>query len=408
MKVELLTQRIKDALKMLSKIPGDTKINVVGDITTLIKSDSSTVLSVSIEGYSEENGKLVLPEETVELIKKLKDNCFTLTEEYIQAGSKTIRLKNIVEDYNEEILNGEWLFTTAEKELHRLLEVKYAMAQDDVRPILKGVCFNKNETCALDGLRMSVRKGSYDSSAVFVLNKSTVELLNSLLDSKSDEEVSIYGDEKLENIKFEFRGIEVRGKTLSGEFINYKAIIPDEHNYTATVNASSLKEELSFIQGIKTNVLRLNFTEDKLILITNQCKEKYDEEASREKTEELRKQAHEGYKEKYKVWASKKAKAEKANKPFKVKCPEEKIIKSQRVYSLIPISDIKIELDCHTKFDSKDENSFDIAVNPKYLTDGVKTYSDEVELRMTSPVSPIVVTNDGENLELVLPVRFVH
>lgn len=382
MKVKLCTREVKNTLKILSKISGDTKVKVIENIVILTKWNSDTLLSMKLEGYSEKNGKLVLPEDSIDLIKRLKDDYFTLTGKFIQSGNKTIKLKNVQEDYTEESYNYELLFTTTERELYRLLEVRYAMAKDDVRPILKGVFFNGNETCALDGYRMSVRKGDYESSAAFVLNKNTAELLSSLLDSEAESEVLVYGDEKLENIRFAMRNREIIGKTLIGEFINYKSIIPDGYNYLATVNADKLKEELSFLNGIKINILKLNFTKNKLTLLTSQCKKVYDEKASRELTEALRKQAHERSKE--------------------------EVVKPQRINSLVPISDIKIEVDCYTKLPSKDEDSFNIAVNPRYLIDGVKTYSDDVEFRMTSSVSPIVVTNDGYNLELILPVRFLN
>lgn len=408
MRVKLSVQKLKDALKALSKIKGklvfdDIFIKTIGDITILSKSDMDTTLTISLEGISEENGQIVLPSEIVDMIKKLKDDYLTLTDECIKAGNKIIKLQDVQKNFTEETFRGDLLFTTAEKELHRMLEVKYAMAQDDVRPILKGIYFNGNETCALDGVRMSVRKGKYESNAKFVLNKNTVELLDSLLNNKSDDDVIVYGDEKLENIKFEIGNIEIIGKTLPGEFINYKSIIPDEHNYISSINLDNLKKELDFLSGIKTNYLKLNFTEDKLTLLTSQCKEVYDKEASEKKTKFLQETAYEEYKQKYNEWAAKKAKAEKAKKLFKLKPPKEKLIKPQKVYKYVPVAEIKAEVTCITEH--MRDTEFTIAVNPKYLIEGVKTYSDKVEFRMTSKVSPIVVTQDGENLELILPIR---
>jgi len=410
-KVELNTAALKSALKSLAKIKGefiseDILVKAVRDRVILSKSSTDIALNIKIYGKSEEEGIINLPSGVVDIIKKIKDDSLVLTENSITAGKKLIQLHGVVEldQSKEEAFKGDLLFRTTERELHKMLEVKYAVAQDETRPILTGICFNKYETCALDGYRISVRRGDYDSEAKFVLNKNTVNILDSLLNPEVNNEcIEVYGDEKLENIRFSMGDIELIGKTMPGEFINYKSIIPEEHNVISSLDAKDLKEELDFLSGFKTNLLKLNFKEDKLTLLTNQCREDYDEVASKEKTMELQVKAHNDYKEKYDTWASKKAKSEKNKKEFKQKCPEEKCIKPQKVYSLMPISDIKIEVKCTTEFHGCED--FNIAVNPKYFIESIKTYNDKVELRMTSRVSPIVITSDGKNLELVLPVR---
>jgi len=226
-----------------------------------------------------------------------------------------------------------------------------------------------------------------------------------MLDSKSDKEVLVYMDEKKENVKFEIDNVEIIGKILQGEFINYKNIIPEEHYYVSTIEMDKLKTELDFIAGIKTKHLQLNFTPDKLTLLTSQCRDEYDKQASELKTKELQLEAHNDYKEKYNIWSNKKVKAEKNKKEFKLKCPEEKNIKTQKLHYLVPIAEIKIELDCDTKFANRSKTEFGIAVNPKYLPECLKTYTNKVEFRMSASVNPIVITQDGHNLEMVLPIR---
>jgi hypothetical protein len=153
--------------------------------------------------------------------------------------------------------------------------------------------------------------------------------------------------------------------------------------------------------------MKLNFTEDKLLLITNQCKEQFDRAASYKKTEELQGLEHKAYMEKYNEWAKKKTVAEKKKKTFKTKEPQEKTIRPQKVYELIPVAEIKIEVDCSTKFKFS-ESEFQIACNSKYFIEGLETYKDCIELKMSSSVSPIVITEDNENLELILPIRIIN
>ncbi|MGH4125613.1 MAG: hypothetical protein ACREV6_22095 [Clostridium sp.] len=411
MNIELDLFKLKETLKALSKLKCNLFLTgivtkTVRNTITFSKSNSDTTMNISLDCISYGGDeRFVLPSGIVELIKKIKEDNLTLMDNQIKAGNKIIKFSATGPSQPEDLFRGDLLFTTTEKELHRMLEVKYAMAQDDTRPTLCGLFFNNNETCAIDGYRVSVRKGNYESSAKFVLNKNTVEILDSTLDYKSDNEVHVYTDDKQENVKFEIGNIEIVGKILQGEFIKYKNIIPEEHFYVSIIDMGKLKNELEFINGVKTKHIQLNFTENKLTLLTSQCKEEFDKQTSEIKTKELQVQAHNDYKEKYNIWATKKAKAEKNKKEFKLKCPEEKNIKVQKVYSLVPVADIKIEVDCDTKFDDSSKSEFRIAVNSKYLSECLKTYTDKVEFRMSACVNPIVITQDGDNLEMVLPIR---
>jgi len=262
--IELGVCSLKDALRSLSKIKcglffTDIVVKTIRNTITLNKSNTETTMNISLDCISEEDERFVLPSEIVELIKKIKEDNLTFIDSQIKAGNKVIHFSATGPNQPEELFRGDLLFTTTEKELSRMLEVKYAIMQDNTRPILGGIFFRKNETCAVDGYRLSVRKGSYESNAKFVLNKNTVGILDSMLDPKSDKEVLVYADEKQENIKFKIDSVEIIGKILQGEFINYKSIIPEDHYYICTVDMDKLKNELEFISGVKTNYLQLNF-----------------------------------------------------------------------------------------------------------------------------------------------------
>ena len=94
---------------------------------------------------------------------------------------------------------------------------------------------------------------------------------------------------------------------------------------------------------------------------------------------------------------------------YGVKEPQRKFAKFKKMYDLVPVNDIKSEIKAKNELDRCDkEEDFRIAYNPFYMIEALKLYKNEemVELRMTKPVSPIVITNDiNRGLELVLPVR---
>lgn len=409
MKIQVYNSDLIKALKIVSKLNTDAvSIEASGESICLIREDKDTTIAVLFDGEIIEEGNITIPTQVADLLKNLKNDYLLITESEIHSGAKVIKYR---EDNHEPVTavctESDLIteaFTTTEEELHRMLEVKYAAAEDQIRPILAGVCFNGNETCALDGYRMSVRRGEYSSIASFVVNRNTVKVLDSILDIKLNRTIRVLQGK--DNVKFIIGGIEVTGKILHGEYFKYKSIIPDEYYNKAAINLEKYKDDINFLSSIKSKYVKLNFTENKLSLKADQCIEEFDEAASQAKTIKLQNSAKLDYKEKYIKWVAKKNKAEKENKEFNIKCPEEKKVRPQKVYELVPTSNISIDIDCLTEF--KFDKEFNIAVNSNYLVEAIKNYSDKVEFRMSSTVGPVVITNDGENLELVLPIRILE
>lgn len=410
MKIRVYNSDLIKALKIVSKLNTDAvSIDVSDGNIGLIREDNGTTIQVMLSGEIIEEGNIAIPIQVVNLLKNLKNDYLLITETEIHSGAKVIKYR---EDNYEPVVAVctesdpmKEVFTTTEEELHRMLEVKYAAAEDQVRPILAGVYFNSNETCALDGYRMSVRRGEYASNASFVVNRNTVKVLDNILDTKLNRTIRVLRGK--DNVKFIIGGtIEITGKIIHGEYLRYKSIIPDEYYNKATINLEKYKDDINFLSCIKSKYVKLNFVENKLAMTADQCVEEFDEAASRAKTIELQNSATLDYKEEYKKWVAKKNKAEKENRKFNTKCPKEKNIRSQKVYKLVPTSNISIDIDCLTEF--KFDTEFNIAVNSKYLVEAIKNYSDKVEFRMSSTVGPVVITNDGENLELVLPIRILE
>lgn len=421
MKTQIKTNYFKSMLKIMDKIKDDklnqsTDLLIYSDydVTNFVKSNSETTIIYNTKTYTEESGQIVLPLETAELIKKLKEGSLTISDKKINTDKKEIgftKLDNITINTYDYI---EKIFSVTQKELLRMLEVTYAVSKNDDRPVLKAIFFNKNETCALDGFRMSVRVSKeYENEASFMVNQNSIEILKSIL-KQNDNIVDVYYDSKENIVKFKIDNITVIAKCIEGEFIKYDYIIPREYRNKAIINPSDLLEELIFISDAdKRNYVENFINENNTIIVKgNQCKEVYNQDKSYKLQEEKQGTLDMEYNDKYSKWLSQKCKADVNNKKFKTKQPEKKIAKFIKQYDLVPVNDIKStinSINTLTKYDLYDENFFKIAYNPNYMIDSLKLYSDsdKIELRMTNSVSPIVITNDEENLELVLPVRFI-
>ena len=402
MKTEISTTEFKSMLKVIDKIKDKefkTASDIIIDNDKIIKTNSqTTIIYIMKDNYIQENGKIILPSQTAELIKKLKEDKFTLSDGKIKTDKKEISFteQNNIDTNTYE--NIDKIFEVTQRELLRMLEVNYAMAQDNTRPILCGVYFNKNETCALDGYRMSIRVSEqYKSDYSFIVNKDSIDILKSIL-KDNDNIVNVYYDTK-NIVKFEIDNIILIAKCLEGEFIKYSQIIPNEHSHKSILEPEELIEELEFIKSAdKKNYIKNVFSENKITLKGSQCKEVYNEDKSYKEQSKKQKELDEEYKDKHKNWISKNKKG---------KEPKQKSAKFIKFSDLIPMNEIKSEINAENKLDKygSENGEFKIAYNPNYMVEGLKQYSDKVELRMTSSVSPIIITNNGNDLELVLPVR---
>lgn len=413
---ELSTQEFKNMLRIMDKVKTTdnkqaTDILAIAnyETVTFIKSNSETTIKYVMDSYVDKGGIIVLPNESAEIIKKLRENLFTLTDNKIKTEKKEISFteKDLIEINTYE--NIEKVFSITQKELLRMLQVTYAIAQDDTRPVLTGVFFNKNQTCALDGYRMSVRESNqYKNDTSFIVNQFSIEILKSIL-KDTDKIVNVYlSNENNSNVvKFEVDNITIIAKCLEGEFIKYSSIIPDDFKYKSIVKSEELLEEIDFIKSAdKRGFLKTVFTEDKIILKGSQCKEVYNEKLSYEDQEKRQKPLTEEYNEKLQERKLKLKNAKLNNKQFKTKEPKCKEAKFFKRFDLVPVNDIVSNINAVNELNK--EKEFVIAYNPQYMYESLKQYNDKVEIRMTSRVAPLIITNDiDKGLELVLPIRIL-
>ncbi|MFT8352416.1 hypothetical protein [Clostridium saccharoperbutylacetonicum] len=56
----------------------------------------------------------------------------------------------------------------------------------------------------------------------------------------------------------------------------------------------------------------------------------------------------------------------------------------------------------------KEGNDLEIAVNPKYLVETLNTYKGNVTFYMSTNIAPIIITDDEDKKDLVLPIRLIR
>jgi DNA polymerase III subunit beta len=260
MKTILNVNELNKAIKEVNKVKANkyipiteyVRINVIDGNTYIEKENLITKIQKKIIGcYDNKDGNIAIDNNTVKILSKLKNNEVEISENEIKSGSKIINYVSYEQTKNINLGKKIESFTVTQKELLRMLEVSYCKAKDETRPILGGICFNKNETCALDGYRMSVRKSDlYNNESEFVVNGESIDILKSLL-KKNDNIVNVSVYEK--NVIFNFDDTELNCRLLKGKFINYKSFIPqDNYGYYIKISdTSEIMESLDIMKEVK-------------------------------------------------------------------------------------------------------------------------------------------------------------
>jgi len=418
MKMRINTYDFIKAVKILERVNNNVLpildsvyISVKDGNIRLSRTDLEKTVNIYFPADIEFFSTIILPIKTINMLKNLKDDYFELTENEIITEKKTISFKRLNnEEYPELDISktNEFFFELTESELNKMLEVKYCMSSEKDRPILRGVCFDENKTIAIDGYRLSLRKGDYKSDIhKIIIGSDIINLLDKVLDKKSDDIVKVYGKEfgnkNTQYIKFEFNRrdflIEVIGKTIQGEYFNYKTIIPEYFDTTIEVNSDDVLSEMEFMVKVsnkeRADIITLIKDEYKLILNGKITEMTYDKEASITETRKRRDEANSEYYKEMEEYNKKKANGKRAKKP------KQKTIKEVKIYKPEETNRIKSKIEAITY-----GNDWEANFNMKFIYEVFKQYNDtNLKIKANTDISPIIITVDDENVEMVLPIR---
>jgi len=419
MKMKLNTSTFVSAIKNLEKlyvnevlpVLNSVKLTISGDKAVLIKTNLEKSIIAYIPANIDSFGTVIIPAKTIDLIRNLKDYEFEITENSIITETKTISYKSLsIEEYPEIHMQTEqFFFEISESELHRMLEVKYCMSYEEYRPILQGICFDENKTIGIDGYRMSIRQGSYESNInKVVIDRDTIELLDKIIDKKSNNKIKVYG-KSLTNkddqfVKFMFdKGdytLEVIGKTIAGEYMNYKQIIPQDIETTITVNSDTVSNEVEFMYKVankeQMDRIKLITADNKIIFDGRITESIYDRQASIDATTKAQTAADLEYYNKVNKLENPTGKGRKATKK-----PEMKTVKPVKIYRQEEVNRIKADINAEINGDK-----WEAGFNMKYVYDAFRMYNNtELKLKAVSSIAPLTITADDKNIELVLPIR---
>lgn len=260
-------------------------INARNNELMLIGSDIDLSIETKIKAEVIEEGSIVVDSRLFgELIKKLPNaevEIHTMENNSIEVlcqKSKAIMKYMSSEEFPSlPKINEEMVFNISQGLLKNMIKgTLFAAAQDEIRPILTGVKFEvkdkKLNLVALDGLRLALRSEVLDSdnSISAVIPGKTLNEVTKILED-SDKEVSITFTQN--HILFNLGKTQIISILLTGEFINYSSIIPDEYNLKVVVKRSELFEcieraSLMAKEG-NTNLVKLDIKDDQIVITSD-------------------------------------------------------------------------------------------------------------------------------------------
>ncbi len=334
------------------------KVVAEEDYITLSATDLELSIEKTIKAMVQIEGEMVVPGKFFcEYIKKLNneqielsvDDKNILSIKYTDSVGK-IQCLNSVEFPQIKQIDDSTYFEMSQKDLKSLINKSiYAVAVEDVRPILKGVKLEvtkeKITAVALDGYRLAVvKKPILSSNAEFnciVPARSLNEISKLLEDSDEPIRVCVGRNFLMVNIN----NTKITTRLLEGDFINYTQIIPTEFNTNIVLNKEQLLDALDRA-SLLSRVDRNNFVKfdisDKVMVLSSKS----------------------------------------------------------------DIGDIKENITISLK-----GNDLSIAFNARFFTEALRVTTDEfLKLSFTSSVSPCIITSNDtdEFLYLILPVRIMN
>ena len=250
---------------------------------------SATDLEMSIEktirAEVETNGETVVPGRLFgEYIKKLTNQqlecelnernqlkiTYTDSEGCIQCMeiNEFPQIKELEKDSYFEILKEDF------KSL--INNVFYAVAQDDSRPILKGILIETEGTnikaVAVDGCRLSISNKKLTMSTsdfkIIIPGKNLNEIVK-MMDNEGNIKIYVHSN----NIMVDLGDTIVINRLIDGQFINYRQIVPKDFSTIVTINKEQLEDAIdraSVLSRIdKNNLVKFDIKEKNLMLTSN-------------------------------------------------------------------------------------------------------------------------------------------
>lgn len=254
MKITIALKDIKDFKKVfkvqnIKVIAGAYGIELYG-------TNRRTEFFKKVEGVIESKGTVVIDSD---LLNLLGNSEIIITENSITDGITLISIKNVLEVEDHKPINIKRVISEEikSKDFKEILEIEYATAEDETRPVLKNIFMNGNEACAIDGYRLARRITNLNLEKQILIPTELVKILKKI---KGDVKILEEGNQTL---ILEIGDYKIRFTNQDMEFINYKSLIPMDNKRFLKIDSKEMLQMIKRAIKLKERVLNFKIsTED--------------------------------------------------------------------------------------------------------------------------------------------------
>ncbi len=176
----------------------------------------------------------------------------------------------------KEIEKNDYFEISKENFKTLINNVFYAVAQDDSRPILKGILLettgNVIKAVAVDGCRLSISNKNLEMSTSdfkLIVPGRNLNDIARMMDNDGNINVYVHSN----NIMVDLGDTIIINRLIDGQFINYRQIVPKDFATAVTINKEQLEDAIdraSVLSKIdKNNLVKFDIKEKNLMLTSN-------------------------------------------------------------------------------------------------------------------------------------------
>lgn len=278
------------AMKGLQPVLANILIESIDEKTLkLSATDLDLTIITEIQAQVKEDGKITLP------AKKLSDIVSKLTDDLVEfkidldSNSANIKCKNT--KFNVIGISANEFPTISETDLksaesidvdinilnNAIKQVCFAAAGNESNTLLSGIVFNISdnvlEMASTDGNRLARVREKVETSAKdsqLIIPARTLNEFAKISSFVSDKSAKLYIDNS--KLILKISDTLMISNLMSGQYPQYNKLIPTSSPKEATINVASLVaalERVSIMVSEKTNIVKFEFVENKLILSAN-------------------------------------------------------------------------------------------------------------------------------------------
>lgn len=273
------------AVRTTNPILECVKLSAEDDKLTLTCTDLELTIIKTIKADVKIEGEAVIPAKFFsEFARMISGEQITFTmrdnntfEILYGSNSATLQCQN-AEEFPEikELETPEKIVIKSNEFKDLVTKASVAVAQDDSRPMLKGVLLEINQNIlsgvALDGVRMALIKKPIESSTaefgIIVSARSLLEIIK-LLPENSDL-ITINTQKNHLMIELNDTTLITRLLGQKSDFVSYQQIIPTDSSTSITVNKQHLSdtiERASLLNRIERNhIINFNIKDDSMVI----------------------------------------------------------------------------------------------------------------------------------------------